>query len=342
MKLIITGGAGFIGSTFVKKALDLNFDLMVVDKLTYASDIKTIQNFIDNKDILFEKIDISDFKGIKKIFNFNPDKIIHFAAESHVDQSINSPDKFINSNIIGTYNLLQNSLSYFNGLNINKKNNFLFYHVSTDEVFGDLQHPQDKNYDPMSNENYFHEKSPYKPSSPYSASKAASDHLVRAWYRTYKLPIMKSNCSNNYGPNQHSEKLIPHVVKCALDGSSIPVYGNGNQIRDWLHVEDHVDAIINLLSFGKIGDTYNIGARCEVSNIILVKNICDILDNKFERTADISFSNQITFVNDRKGHDKRYAIDPSKIEQELNWKPKIPFKDGLESTIEFYIKYNNN
>ncbi len=342
MRILVTGGAGFIGSAFVKSLSNKGAELHIIDNLTYASNISSIQNLIDNNKIQFSKIDICDKANLNKIiFKFKPNKIVHFAAESHVDQSIDSPEKFINTNIIGTYNLLNISLKYYNTLNKRGKETFLFHHVSTDEVYGFLQHPDDEDYNEnlSSDKNLFHEKTPYKPSSPYSASKASSDHLVRAWNITYKLPITISNCSNNYGPYQHNEKLIPRVIYCAFRNKPIPVYGNGKQIRDWLYVEDHVEAILTIISKGKIGSTYNVGARCELQNIDLIKLICQILDKKLNKNNDNSYANLITHIRDRQGHDKRYAIDPSKIENELCWKPKTDLKKGLQQTIEFYLDF---
>jgi len=317
MKYLITGGAGFIGSAMVRKLL-MNKDnsVAVIDKISYASDMRSINEFYKNDNFKFYLI-----------FDFKPNYLIHFAAESHVDRSIDSPDIFLKSNIFGTFNLVEEARKFFKKY---KKNQlFLFHHVSTDEVFGDLE-PQDMP---------FTECTPYNPSSPYSASKASSDHIVRAWHRTYDLPITISNCSNNYGPYHFPEKLIPLAITNGLRGNNINVYGNGKQIRDWLHVEDHIEAINKIIHEGKQGETYNIGGNNEKQNIEVINLLCDYLDQLIKKKPNKidSFKELINFVKDRPGHDLRYAIDGSKILKDLSWKPSISFEDGLLKTVKWYI-----
>lgn len=324
--IFITGGCGFIGSRLINFLLkNTDYHIVNIDKLTYAA---YWQNSFDNyKDrYILEKIDIFDKSELNKIFNlYKPIGIIHLAAESHVDKSIESPREFINTNIIGTYNLLDESLKYYIQ---SKSKDFKFLHISTDEVFGDLE----------INEPPFHELSPYKPSSPYSASKASSDHLVRAWHRTFSLPILITNCSNNYGPNQHPEKLIPKIILNAINHIEIPIYGNGLQIRDWLYVDDHVNAIHKVFMNGRIGETYNIGANEEKKNIDIANLICSKLDN-IKKSKEIStYKDLIKFVEDRKGHDKRYAIDNTKIKEHLDWAPSKNFDQNIEKTIIWYLK----
>ena len=331
MKYLITGGAGFIGSAMVRHILNSSEDEVInVDSLTYASNLLSLDDIKDNPRYFFEKADICDQLKIDEIFcKYKPDYIIHFAAESHVDNSINSPEIFIKTNIFGTYNLLSNALKYFKECDSKKKKNFKFLHVSTDEVYGDLSNT----------DNLFSENTRYDPSSPYSASKAASDHLVRAWRRTYGLPTLITNCSNNYGPFQHNEKLIPTVIKNILKRKKIPIYGQGKNIRDWLYVQDHIEAILCVLHLAKSGSTYNIGGNNQIRNIDLVTHICGILDNKipFSDNSSKSYTDLIDYIEDRAGHDYKYAIDASKIKKDLSWEPKESFKTGIEKTINWYI-----
>ena len=330
--ILITGGAGFIGSAVIRYAIaNTEHHIVNVDKLTYAGNLESLKDIEKSNRYTFKKIDICDFLKLKRVFKeFQPDIIMHLAAESHVDRSIDGPQDFINTNIIGTYTLLEIAKDYWIKLNSLKKKNFMFHHVSTDEVYGDL-----------GNTNFlFTEETPYAPSSPYSASKASSDHLVRAWNRTYGLPAIITNCSNNYGPYQYPEKLIPVIIKNALNFKDIPIYGDGKQIRDWLYVDDHACALVEVALSGKNGETYNIGGHNELQNIEVVKIICKILDNlvpiknqKIKKYEEL-FKN----VNDRSGHDRRYAIDASKISKELNWTPKETFTTGIEKTVKWYLK----
>ena len=352
-KILVTGGAGFIGSTLIKYIIN-NTDYAVVniDKLTYAGNLKTLESVSKNSRYVFEKVDICDAFEIKRIFKqYQPSLVMHLAAESHVDRSIDGSDEFIQTNIIGTHKMLEGSLAYWSQLKNDDKINFKFHHVSTDEVYGDLQHPDDMNNSSINNKSLtlplFTETSAYIPSSPYSASKAASDHLVRAWFKTYGLPILISNCSNNYGPYHFPEKLIPLMIFNALEGRSLPIYGKGEQIRDWIYVEDHAAALMLIATKGKIGQTYNIGGHNEKKNIEVVKNICQLLDELFPVEINYkikklklnitNYENLITFVEDRPGHDKRYAIDASKIQNELNWAPQETFKSGLRKTVKWYL-----
>ncbi|MDC3325689.1 dTDP-glucose 4,6-dehydratase [Gammaproteobacteria bacterium] len=331
MKILVTGGAGFIGANLIRKLLEDNsLSILNIDSLTYAANLSAVEEFNSNKNYSFAKIDITDNKSVTKIFNeFRPDKVMHLAAESHVDKSISSPFDFINTNIIGTYYLLNAAYEHYTHLSDHKKRLFMFHHISTDEVYGDLE----------KNDNPFTENTPYSPNSPYSASKASSDHLVRAWNSTYNLPVVISNCSNNYGPGQFTEKLIPMTITNAIKGFPIPIYGDGTQIRDWLYVDDHTSALKKIIFFGKPGETYNIGGSNEIKNIDLVHEICSILDryHSSEKKAVMSFKDLITFVDDRPGHDKRYAINSEKIEKELDWKPKEDFSSGIKKTIQWYI-----
>jgi dTDP-glucose 4,6-dehydratase len=331
MKIIVTGGAGFIGSAVIRMLIkDTSHKVLNIDKLTYAGNLDSLKD-IDSNRYSFMKQDITNLDKISSVFNeFKPDAVMHLAAESHVDRSIDGPLEFINTNIIGTFNVLEASRRHFNGLPSKNKETFRFHHISTDEVYGDLD---DIN-------SFFTEKTPYAPSSPYSASKASSDHLVRAWNRTYGLPVLISNCSNNYGPYHFPEKLIPCVILKALKGEDIPVYGDGSQIRDWLYVDDHAKALIKVVEHGKIGETYNIGGHNEKRNIDVVKLICSILEELHpSKPKGIKFySDLITYVTDRPGHDLRYAIDASKIQRELGWVPDETFDTGIYKTVKWYLE----
>lgn len=336
MKIIVTGGAGFIGSAVIRNIINNTADMVVnVDKLTYAGNLDSLAEITDSDRYVFEQVDICDRIELDRIFDeHQPDVVMHLAAESHVDRSIDGPLEFIQTNIIGTYNLLEASRKYWLSLDEEKKVNFKFHHISTDEVYGDLEGPTD----------LFTEETSYAPSSPYSASKASSDHLVRAWLRTYGLPTVITNCSNNYGSYHFPEKLIPLMILNALEGKPLPVYGNGQQIRDWLYVEDHARALYLVATEGKVGETYNIGGYNEKANIDVVKNICELLeelapDNCNSRKGEKSkgFESLITYVTDRPGHDVRYAIDATKINRELGWKPKETFESGLRKTVEWYL-----
>lgn len=329
MNFLITGGAGFIGSAVCRKlAANPVYRVINVDKLTYAGNLASLSS-IDNQDnYRFVQADICDDAAILKILREEQiDVLMHLAAESHVDRSIDGPEVFIETNIIGTFRLLKAALAYWESLPGEKRDRFRFHHISTDEVFGDL--PFDSGI--------FTEETPYDPSSPYSASKAASDHLVRAWHHTYGLPVVMTNCSNNYGPFHFPEKLIPKVILSALDGKPLPVYGEGRNIRDWLHVEDHATALECVATTGKLGESYNVGGRAEKQNIEVVTAICAILDRKRPRANGAAYADLITYVTDRPGHDRRYAIDPSKIERELGWKSRHTFESGLESTIDWFL-----
>ena len=331
--LFITGGAGFIGSAVIRYLLK-NTDTLVIniDKLTYAGNLDSVpQKYIKQNNYVFEKVDICSKHNIRKLFEkYKPNSIMHLAAESHVDRSIENANDFINTNIVGTYNLLEESRIYYETISSSNADLFRFHHVSTDEVYGDLG---------LNNENKFQETTKYDPSSPYSASKASSDHLVRAWGRTYKLPILISNCSNNYGPYHFPEKLIPHTIINAINGKEIPVYGSGKQIRDWLYVEDHAEALFKVITRGTIGETYNIGGKNEKTNIEVVKKICQILDRKIkDKPKNISsYSELIKHVSDRPGHDMKYSIDMTKIYNDLGWSPHETFDTGLEKTVNWYL-----
>lgn len=328
---LVTGGAGFIGSAVVRHLIN-NTDHQVinVDKLTYAGNLSSLDTVANNKRYCFEQIDICDAEGVKTLFEqYQPDVVMHLAAESHVDRSIDGPGDFIQTNIVGTYTLLEASRSYWSSLSAAKKQDFRFHHISTDEVYGDLHGTDD----------LFTETTSYAPSSPYSASKAGSDHLVRAWQRTFGLPTLVTNCSNNYGPFHFPEKLIPLMILNALSGKPLPVYGDGKQIRDWLFVEDHARALVKVATTGKIGETYNIGGHNEKTNIEVVKTLCQLLEELApNKPAGIEhYEDLITYVKDRPGHDVRYAIDASKIERELGWKPQETFETGLRKTVQWYL-----
>ena len=327
--IVVTGGAGFIGSNFILKWLENSKEnILNIDNLSYAANLRNLEVIESDPRYSFIKTDIQNQNEITEIIKeLKPRAILNFAAESHVDRSIEGPESFINTNILGTYSLLEASLNYWNELNESDKKIFRFFHISTDEVFGSLN----------LNEKKSTENSSYKPNSPYSASKAASDHLVRAWHHTFKLPTLVSNCTNNYGPHQHEEKLIPLVITKALKNENLPIYGDGKNIRDWLYVEDHCEAIMKILESGKPGETYNIGGNCEKSNLEVVDEICKILDFKNPKQNGSSYSEQIKFVKDRPGHDFRYSLDIAKIENNLNWKPKESFASGLAKTVQWYL-----
>ncbi|PHM58606.1 dTDP-glucose 4,6-dehydratase [Xenorhabdus sp. KK7.4] len=336
MKILVTGGAGFIGSALIRHIINHTNDSVInVDKLTYAGNLESLKEIDNNPRYSFEKVDICDRSSLDNILEaYQPDAIMHLAAESHVDRSISGPSEFIETNIIGTYTLLEATRNYWQQLPENKKNKFIFHHISTDEVYGDLPHPDESPED--SSLPLFTEKTAYAPSSPYSASKASSDHLVRAWHRTYGLPTIVTNCSNNYGPYHFPEKLIPLVILNALEGKSLPIYGKGDQIRDWLYVEDHARALHTVITSGKIGETYNIGGHNEKKNIDVVRTICKILD-ELKPKLQGSYQEQITYVTDRLGHDRRYAINAYKISHELNWQPQETFESGILKTIQWYL-----
>ncbi len=328
---LITGGAGFIGSHFVEKVCALGHKAIVLDKLTYAANLKNLQAVEENPNFKLIQGDICDSALVAKILSEEKiDFLINFAAESHVDNSIKAPESFIQTNIVGTYNLLACALSYFQNLSEEKKSQFRFLHISTDEVYGSLSLTDPK----------FSEENPYKPNSPYSASKAASDHLVRAWFETYGLPTITTNCSNNFGPHQHCEKFIPTVISSAISNKIIPIYGNGKNIRDWIFVKDHADGIYLALQEGLAGQTYCFGGNCEKENIELANAICQILDQIKPKSDGTSYTKQITFVTDRLGHDQRYAISNSKVEKAFGFKPAKEFSERLQETVTWYLQNN--
>lgn len=332
MKILVTGGAGFIGSAVIRNIIqNTDHEVLNFDKLTYAGNLKNVAEVSRSERYHFARGDICDRELFKnKLKEFKPDKIMHLAAETHVDKSIAGPSEFIVTNIIGTYSVLEESLEYYRSLEEDRKSNFIFHHISTDEVFGEL-----------GKTGLFTEKSPYDPSSPYSASKASSDHLVRAWGRTYKLPVIITNCSNNYGPYHHPEKLIPLIITRAKKGEVLPVYGNGENVRDWLFVEDHAEALLKVVISGKPNETYNIGGNSEWKNIDVVKKVCKILDELLPSSPHVPHENLIQFVEDRAGHDFRYAIDNSKIKNEIGWSPRVGFEDGLRKTIRWFLHNSN-
>jgi dTDP-glucose 4,6-dehydratase len=333
-KLLITGGAGFIGSSVIRHIINnTNHSVVNVDKLTYAGNLESLESIENDARYIFEQVDICDAAEIKRVFNeHQPDIVMHLAAESHVDRSIDDPGVFIQTNIIGTYVLLEEARNYWAGLKDDKKENFRFHHVSTDEVYGDLKGTVD----------LFTEETPYAPSSPYSSAKASSDHLVRAWQRTFNLPTLITNCSNNYGPYQFPEKLIPLIILSALEGKDLPIYGNGKQVRDWLYVDDHAMALLYVALTGKIGETYNIGGHNEMQNIEVVKTVCGILDELVPSKLDniTQYGQLITYVGDRAGHDIRYSIDATKIDEELGWTPNETFETGIRKTVQWYLDNN--
>ncbi|MBT4122929.1 MAG: dTDP-glucose 4,6-dehydratase [Candidatus Ruthia sp.] len=330
-KLLITGGAGFIGSAVIRHIINnTEHSVVNVDKLTYAGNLESLESIEDDARYAFEQVDICNAAEIKRVFNeHQPDIVMHLAAESHVDRSIDGPGEFIQTNIVGTYALLEEARDYWSNLDGDKKDNFKFHHVSTDEVYGDLEGTDD----------LFTEETSYAPSSPYSAAKASSDHLVRAWQRTFGLPTLITNCSNNYGPYQFPEKLIPLIILNALEGKELPIYGNGKQIRDWLYVDDHARALLHVALTGKISETYNIGGHNELQNIDVVKTVCSILDELVPSKLDgiDQYEQLITYVGDRAGHDVRYAIDATKIANKLNWTPDETFSTGIKKTVEWYL-----
>lgn len=335
MKVLVTGGAGFIGSAVVRNIINKTPDTVVnVDKLTYAGNLESLLSVSDSGRYRFEQVDICDRVELDRVFKqHQPDVVMHLAAESHVDRSIDGPSDFIDTNIVGTYTLLEASRTYWQGLDKNKSRNFRFHHVSTDEVYGDL----------VGLDSQFTEETAYAPSSPYSASKASSDHLVRAWLRTYGMPVVLTNCSNNYGPYQFPEKLIPLMILNALEGKPLPVYGHGQQIRDWLYVEDHARALYLVARKGEVGETYNIGGHNEKANIDVVKSLCALLEELIPNKPDgvNRYEDLIIYVEDRPGHDERYAIDAGKIEEQLGWMPEETFETGIQKTVEWYLNNKN-
>lgn len=331
MRILVTGGAGFIGSAVIRHIInETDHDVLNVDKLTYAGNLDSLASVSQNPRYQFAKVDICNGQEIRQLLEqFKPERIMHLAAESHVDRSIDGPSAFIQTNIVGTYALLEAARQYWMALAPEARAGFRFHHISTDEVYGDLGLTDD----------LFTETTPYAPSSPYSASKASSDHLVRAWHRTYGLPVLVTNCSNNYGPYHFPEKLIPHVILSALKGRPLPVYGKGDQIRDWLFVEDHARALLEVVTRGRVGETYNIGGYNEKTNLEVVHALCDLLEELAPQKPEgvMHYRGLIQFVADRPGHDKRYAIDASKISRELGWRPRETFETGLKKTVAWYL-----
>lgn len=331
MKLLITGGAGFIGSAVIRHVIqNTNHDVVNLDKLTYAGNLESLADVSSSGRYCFEQVDICDRVAVDRVLiQHRPDAIMHLAAESHVDRSIDGPADFIETNIVGTYTLLEATRSYWNSLPAEQKTSFRFHHISTDEVYGDLEGTTD----------LFTEATSYAPSSPYSATKASSDHLVRAWHRTYNLPVVITNCSNNYGPFHFPEKLIPLMILNALEGKPLPVYGKGEQVRDWLYVEDHARALFKVVTEGKVGETYNIGGHNEKQNIEVVHMICKLLEELAPEkpTSVLQYADLIIYVTDRPGHDLRYAIDASKIQKELGWVPQETFETGIRKTVQWYL-----
>ena len=328
MKVLVTGGAGFIGSAVVRRAIDDGHRVVNLDALTYAACLENVAEVADHPNYAFEQADIRDRAALDRIFAAHaPDAVMHLAAESHVDRSIDGPGDFIETNITGTFNMLEAARKYWT--ECGSPEGFRFHHISTDEVYGSL---------PADPEVQFTEETAYDPRSPYSASKAASDHLVRAWAETYGLPVVLTNCSNNYGPFHFPEKLVPVVILNALAGKALPIYGDGSNVRDWLYVEDHADALLLVLQKGQLGRSYNIGGENECSNLELVQTLCTILDEKRPRADGLSYQDQITFVTDRPGHDARYAIDPSRIRAELGWRPSVTVEEGLQRTVQWYLE----
>ena len=332
MKVLVTGGAGFIGSAVIRYLLSsTDHSVVNLDCLTYAGNLESIPDAESNPRYCFEKVDICDLDAVKRVFaDHQPQIIMHLAAESHVDRSIDGPGAFIQTNIIGTYNLLGAAKEYWEHLESDRRSLFRFHHISTDEVYGDLEGTDD----------LFTEETSYAPSSPYSASKASSDHLVRAWHRTYGLPVIVTNCSNNYGPYHFPEKLVPHMILNALQGKPLPVYGDGSQIRDWLYVEDHARALVKVASEGLVGETYNIGGHNEKTNLEVVETLCQLLEERVPEKPDgvAAYRDLIVFVKDRPGHDLRYAIDATKIQQQLGWVPQENFESGMRKTVDWYLE----
>jgi len=330
--IVVTGGAGFIGSNFVNAWVKLGLGKVInLDKLTYAGNLENLAEISDNENHVFVQADIGDNETVAALLKqHQPKAVLNFAAESHVDRSIHSPNEFIQTNIVGTFNLLEAVRAYWGTLNNEAQRNFRFLHVSTDEVYGSL----------TADDPAFKETNPYEPNSPYSASKAASDHLVRAYHHTYGMPMLTTNCSNNYGPYHFPEKLIPLVIHNALNGKDLPIYGNGSNVRDWLYVEDHCSAIRRVLEAGNVGETYNIGGWNEMTNLEVVHTLCDKLDQA-QPKASGSYRDQITYVQDRPGHDQRYAIDATKIERELGWKPAETFETGIQKTVQWYLDHQS-
>jgi len=330
-RVLVTGGAGFIGSAVVRQFIEeTNITVINLDKLTYAGNLNSLPELIGHPRHIFEQVDICNASEVARIFSeHHPDAVMHLAAESHVDRSIDGPADFIQTNIVGTYTLLEAARSYWNGLDVESKSAFRFHHISTDEVYGSL-----------GEHGLFTEDMAYEPNSPYSASKASSDHLVRAWHHTYGMPVVTTNCSNNYGPYQFPEKLIPLVILNALEGKPLPIYGTGAQIRDWLFVDDHARALRLVLEKGKIDETYNIGGHNEKTNLEVVHVLCDLLDELVPESAYIPHKSLITYVQDRPGHDMRYAIDASKVQHALGWTPDETFETGMRKTVQWYLKNN--